>query len=301
MPTVHAENGELVYLLQKTVSEMGIKGPEGHPLSRPPMVEAEAANRAIAIADVLGVPIYVVHVSCVESAEAIARARARGQRVYGEVLAGHLVLDDSVYRHPDFATAAAHVMSPPFRPKGNSEFLWRGLQSGNLHTTATDHCTFCAAQKAAGKDDFSKIPNGCGGVEERLAVIWDEGVNTGRLTPSEFVAVTSANTAKLFNIYPQKGSVSVGADADLVVWDPAGTKTLSVKTQHSKGDFNIFEGRTVRGIPSHTVSQGELVYVQGDLRAVQGKGRYIKRPAFGPDFGAVQQRAQTQKPTAVTR
>ena len=301
MPTVHAENGELVYLLQKTVSEMGIKGPEGHPLSRPPMVEAEAANRAIAIADVLGVPIYVVHVSCVESAEAIARARARGQRVYGEVLAGHLVLDDSVYRHPDFATAAAHVMSPPFRPKGNSEFLWRGLQSGNLHTTATDHCTFCAAQKAAGKDDFSKIPNGCGGVEERLAVIWDEGVNTGRLTPSEFVAVTSANTAKLFNIYPQKGSVSVGADADLVVWDPAGTKTLSVKTQHSKGDFNIFEGRTVKGLPSHTVSQGELVYVQGDLRAVQGKGRYIKRPAFGPDFGAAQQRAQTQKPTAVTR
>ena len=301
MPTVHAENGELVYLLQKTVSEMGIKGPEGHPLSRPPMVEAEAANRAIAIADVLNVPIYVVHVSCVESAEAIARARARGQRVYGEVLAGHLVLDDSVYRHPDFATAAAHVMSPPFRPKGNSEFLWRGLQSGNLHTTATDHCTFCAAQKAAGKDDFSKIPNGCGGVEERLAVIWDEGVNTGRLTPSEFVAVTSANTAKLFNIYPQKGSVSVGADADLVVWDPAGIKTLSVKTQYSKGDFNIFEGRTVRGIPSHTVSQGELVYVQGDLRAVQGKGRYIKRPAFGPDFGAVQQRAQVQMPTAVAR
>jgi dihydropyrimidinase len=301
MPTVHAENGELVYLLQKTVSEMGIKGPEGHPLSRPPMVEAEAANRAIAIADVLNVPIYVVHVSCVESAEAIARARARGQRVYGEVLAGHLVLDDSVYRHPDFATAAAHVMSPPFRPKGNSEFLWRGLQSGNLHTTATDHCTFCAAQKAAGKDDFSKIPNGCGGVEERLAVIWDEGVNTGRLTPSEFVAVTSANTAKLFNIYPQKGSVSVGADADLVVWDPAGTKTLSVKTQYSKGDFNIFEGRTVRGIPSHTVSQGELVYVQGELRAVQGKGRYIKRPAFGPDFGAVQQRAQVQMPTAVAR
>jgi len=301
MPTVHAENGELVYLLQKTVSEMGIKGPEGHPLSRPPMVEAEAANRAIAIADVLGVPIYVVHVSCAESAEAIARARARGQRVYGEVLAGHLVLDDSVYRHPDFANAAAHVMSPPFRPKGHQETLWRGLQSGNLHTTATDHCTFCAAQKAAGKDDFSKIPNGCGGVEERLAVIWDEGVNTGRLTPSEFVAVTSANTAKLFNIYPQKGSVSVGADADLVVWDPAGTKTLSVKTQHSKGDFNIFEGRTVKGIPSHTVSQGELVYVKGELRAVRGKGRYIKRPAFGPDFGAVQQRAQAQKPTAVAR
>ncbi len=301
MPTVHAENGELVFLLQKEVAAMGITGPEGHPLSRPPIVEGEAVNRAIAIADVLNVPIYIVHVSCIEAAEAIARARARGQRVYGEVLAGHLVVDDSVYRHPNFATAAAHVMSPPFRPKGHQEFLWRGLQSGNLHTTATDHCTFCADQKAAGKDDFSKIPNGCGGVEERLAVIWDEGVNTGRLTPSEFVAVTSSNTAKLFNIYPQKGCVAVGADADLVVWDPQGTKTLSVKTQHSKGDFNVFEGRTVKGIPSHTLSQGELVYVQGDLRAVQGKGRYIKRPAFGSNFGAAQLRAQTLAPTAVKR
>jgi dihydropyrimidinase len=301
MPTVHAENGELVYLLQKEVAAMGITGPEGHPLSRPPMVEGEAANRAIAIADVLGVPIYVVHVSCIESAEAIARARARGQRVYGEVLAGHLLLDDSVYRHPDFATAAAHVMSPPFRPKGHQEFLWRGLQSGNLHTTATDHCTFCAAQKAAGKDDFSKIPNGCGGVEERLAVIWDAGVNSGRLTPSEFVAITSANTAKLFNIYPQKGSVSVGADADLVVWDPQGTKTMSAKTQHSLGDFNVFEGRSVRGIPSHTVSQGELVFVQGDLRAQRGKGRYIKRPAFGANFAAAKLRAEANAPTAVLR
>jgi dihydropyrimidinase len=280
---------------------MGITGPEGHPLSRPPMVEAEAANRAIAIADVLGVPIYVVHVSCVEAAEAIARARARGQRVYGEVLAGHLVVDESVYRHPDFATAAAHVMSPPFRAKTHQEFLWRGLQSGNLHTTATDHCTFCAEQKAAGKDDFSKIPNGCGGVEERLAVLWDAGVNTGRLTPSEFVAITSANTAKLFNIYPQKGSVSVGADADLVVWDPAGTKTLSAKTQFSKGDFNIFEGRTVTGVPSHTVSQGKLVFVHGDLRAERGVGRYIKRPAFGPDFGANKLRASSLAPTAVVR
>ena len=130
MPTVHAENGELVYLLQQEVLKMGITGPEGHPLSRPPMVEGEAANRAIAIADVLGVPIYIVHVSCIESAEAIARARARGQRVYGEVLAGHLVIDDSVYRHPDFATAAAYVMSPPFRPKHHQEMLWRGLQSG---------------------------------------------------------------------------------------------------------------------------------------------------------------------------
>ena len=301
MPTVHAENGELVFLLQKEMAAKGILGPEGHPLSRPPIVEGEAVNRAIAIADVLGVPIYFVHVSCIEAAEAIARARGRGQRVYGEVLAGHLIVDDSVYRHPDFATAAAHVMSPPFRPKGHQEALWRGLQSGNLHTTATDHCTFCAAQKAAGKDDFSKIPNGCGGVEERMTVVWDAGVNSGRLTPSEFVAITSANTAKLFNIYPQKGSVSVGADADLVVWDPQGTKTLSAKTQHSKGDFNVFEGRAVRGIPSHTLSQGKLVYVQGDLRAERGAGRYIKRPAFSSNFAAAKLRSESTAPTAVKR
>jgi dihydropyrimidinase len=301
MPTVHAENGELVFLLQQEMARMGITGPEGHPLSRPAGVEGEAANRAIAIADVLGVPIYIVHVSCIEAAEAVARARARGQRVYGEVLAGHLVIDDSVYRHPDFATAAGYVMSPPFRPRGNQEFLWRGLQSGNLHTTATDHCTFCAEQKAAGKDDFSKIPNGCGGIEERLAVIWEHGVNTGRLTPSEFVAITSANAAKLFNIYPQKGCIAPGADADVVVWDPQGTKTLSAKTQFSKGDFNVFEGMAVRGIPSHTLSQGRLVYVQGDLRATAGSGRYITRPAFGANFEAAHKRLEAHKPTAVAR
>ena len=301
MPTVHAENGELVYLLQGEMKAKGIFGPEAHPLSRPPAVEAEAAQRAIAIADVLNVPIYVVHVSCAESLDAIARARARGQRVYGEVLAGHLTLDDSVYRSADFAYAAGHVMSPPFRPKGHSQMLWRGLQAGNLQTTATDHCTFCAEQKAAGRDDFSKIPNGCGGVEERLAVLWHEGVNGGRLTPSEFVAVTSANAAKLFNIYPRKGCIVAGADADLVLWDPAASKTLSVKTQHSLGDFNIFEGRTVTGQPSHTVAGGKLVYVQGDLRAERGAGKYIKRPPFGPQFDALARKAALEAPMAVAR
>ena len=156
MPTVHAENGELVYLLQQEVLKMGITGPEGHPMSRPPMVEGEAANRAIAIADVLGVPIYIVHVSVHRSGpKRLRRARARGQRVYGEVLAGHLVIDDSVYRHPDFATAAAYVMSPPFRPKGHQEMLWRGLQSGQLHTTATDHVRVLCAAEGGGQGQLS--------------------------------------------------------------------------------------------------------------------------------------------------
>ena len=301
MPTVHAENGELVYLLQAQMKARGITGPEGHPLSRPPAVEAEAAQRAIAIANVLNVPIYVVHVSCAESAAAIARARANGQRVFGEVLAGHLTIDDSVYRDPRFEFAAGHVMSPPFRPKGNADMLWRGLQSGQLHTTATDHCTFCAEQKAAGKADFTLIPNGCGGVEERLAVLWHEGVNGGRITPSEFVAITSANAAKLFNLSPRKGCIVAGADADIVLWDPAATKTLSVATQHSLGDFNIFEGRTVQGSNSHTVQRGKVVYAEGELRAERGAGQYLKRPPFAPQFSVLKRKAELEAPTAVAR
>jgi dihydropyrimidinase len=160
VPTVHAENGELVFRLQKELFEKGITGPEAHPLSRPPECEGEAANRAIRIAEVLKVPVYIVHNSCIQSLEAITRARNEGQRVFGEVLAGHLLVDDSVYRHPDFDTAAAHVMSPPFRSKEHQAALWHGLQSGNLQTTATDHCCFCADQKAMGKDDFRREPHG---------------------------------------------------------------------------------------------------------------------------------------------
>ncbi len=222
--TAHAENGDLVFKLQDEIYKRGITGPEGHPLSRPPEVEGEAANRAIRIAEVLKVPIYLVHVSSRQALEAITRARNEGQRVFGEVLAGHLLLDDSVYRDPDFTRAAAHVMSPPFRAPEHQVALWRGLQSGNLQTTATDHCTFCAEQKAAGKDDFRKIPNGTAGIENRMEVLWHHGVNTGRLTMNEFVRVTSTNAAQIFNIYPRKGSISVGADADLVVWDPAASQ-----------------------------------------------------------------------------
>ncbi|MDO8310371.1 MAG: amidohydrolase family protein, partial [Sideroxyarcus sp.] len=156
-----------------------------------------------------------------------------------------------------------------------------------LHTTATDHCTFCDTQKAAGKNDFTKIPNGCGGVEDRMAVIWDAGVNSGKLTRSEFVKVTSTNAAQIFNIYPRKGVVAVGADADIVVWDPQATRTISAKTQFAKGGFNVFEGRTVRGVPTHTLSGGKLVFKEGDLRAVAGAGQHVDRPAFSPMFEAL--------------
>jgi len=285
--TVHAENGELVYQLQQELLKQGINGPEGHPLSRPPAAEGEAAHRAIKFAEVVGVPIYVVHTSTIDALDVITLARNNGQRVYAEVLAGHLLVDDSVYRSNDWAFAAAHVMSPPFRAKEHQAALWRGLMGGNIQTTATDHCCFCAPQKAAGKEDFSKIPNGTGGVEDRMAVLWTHGVATGRLTPEEFVAVTSANAAKIFNIYPRKGAIVAGADADLVVWDPKATRTISAKTHHQNVDFSIFEGMEVTGVPSHTIANGKIVYAKGELRAVKGAGRYIKRPAYPSAFGAL--------------
>jgi len=299
--TVHAESGELVDHFQTKIFESGITGPEGHPQSRPPQVEGEAANRAIRFAQMIDVPLYVVHNSCAHSLNEIARARREGQRVFGEVLAGHLLVDDSVYRNPDFEFAAAHVMSPPFRPKANQEALWRGLQSGDLQTTATDHCCFCADQKAMGKDDFRKIPNGTGGIEDRMHVLWTHGVNTGRLTMSEFVAVTSTNSAKIFNIYPQKGMIAAGSDADLAVFDPQATHTISVKTHHQNIDFNIFEGMELTGINVATVSQGKVVYKDGDVRTESGVGRYVDRPCFAPYYAAVEKRSSATAPTSVDR
>lgn len=301
IPTVHAENGELVFQLQKKLLAQGMTGPEAHPLSRPPEVEGEAANRAIQVAKVFGVPVYIVHVSAKEALEAITRGQDGGQRVFGEVLAGHLLIDDSVYRNPDWDVAAGHVMSPPFRAKEHQDALWRGLQAGHLHTTATDHCCFCAEQKAMGRNDFTKIPNGTAGIEDRMTALWTHGVNTGRLTMNEFVAITSANAAKIFNLYPRKGSVSVGADADLVVWDPAATKTISAKTQMQKVGLNIFEGMTVTGTPAYTLSQGKIVHALGESRAVRGAGRYVNRPAFPSVYEAVKKRNALNAPVPVAR
>ncbi len=301
MPTVHAENGELVYHLQQKLLAAGLTGPEAHPLSRPTEVEGEAANRAIRIAQTLGVPLYLVHVSCKEAVEEIARARFEGQRVYGECLAGHLELDDSVYQNKDWGSAAAHVMSPPFRPKGHQEVLWKALQGGTLQTTATDHCCFCADQKAFGKDDFSKIPNGTAGVEDRLMIMWDSGVNKGRLTENEFVSVVSTNSAKIFNIYPQKGCIAEGSDADIVIWDAKKEHLISAKTHNQNVDFNIFEGRTVIGAPHITISQGNVVYKDGQLNVKEGAGRYIKRPAFPSIYEAVQKHNELSQPVAVER
>jgi dihydropyrimidinase len=291
---VHAENGDAVDFLQKKLLAQGMTGPEAHPLSRPPEVEAEAANRVITLAGLLGAPIYIVHVSTAQTVAAISRARAAGQRVFGEVLVQHLVIDERVYRDPDWATAAAHVMSPPFRAVEHQAALWAGLVSGQLQTTATDHCCFCAPQKAAGRGDFTRIPNGTAGVEDRMSVLWDRGVVTGRLTPNEFVAMTSTNAAQIFNIHPRKGAITPGADADLVVWDPEASRTISQRTHHQNVDFNLFEGMTVQGLARHTLCRGQLVWTDGDLRAVRGAGRYVPRACFAPPLAAAALRRRSQ-------
>ena len=299
--TVHAENGELVAHLQQEILKLGITGPEGHPLSRPSEVEGEAAERAITFADIMNVPLYIVHNSCKESVDAIARARAQGQRVFGEALAGHMLIDDSVYQNKDWDTAAHYVMSPPFRPKGHQDALWAALQAGTLQTTATDHACFCTSQKRMGHNNFTQIPNGTAGVEDRMHVLWHHGVNAGRLTETEFVAATSANTAKIFNIYPRKGAILAGADADLVIWDPERTRTISKDTHHMNIDFNIFEGWEVTGTNRTTIAQGKVVYHDGELNVTEGAGRYIPRPTYPPYYRAVEKARKDKMPKPVDR
>lgn len=280
IPLVHAENGDIIERLQETLFKRGVTGPEGHAYSRPPEVEGEATTRAIMIADMAEVPLYVVHTSCSQAHEAIARARAAGQRVYGEPLIQHLLLDDSEYLNKDWDYAAERVMSPPFRDKSHQDSLWNGLKAGSLQVVASDHSVFTRAQKQIGRDDFRKIPNGTGAVEDRMIMLWNAGVNTSRLTVEEFVAVTSSNIARILNIFPQKGSISVGADADILIWDPAATKTVSAKTQHSRIEINLFEGENVKGLPVTVISQGRVAVQNNEVVANKGSGRYLKRKPF---------------------
>jgi len=281
---VHAENGEVIAYLEQKMLADGLRSPLGHVLSRPPQCEGEATLRAIIMAEAIDVPLYVVHVSAAEAAEAIGRARQRGAKVIGETLPGFLAIDDSVYRAEDFDKAAGYVMSPPYRPKGHQEAIWRAIESETISTTGTDHCCFTKEQKRLGRDDFTKIPNGCGGVEDRLHVLWQLGVNSGRLTPEKFVALTSANAARVFNLWPRKGGLEIGADADLIVLDPERSKTLSAATQHQNTDFSVWEGMQVKGVVAHTLAGGRHVWADGDLRAERGTGRFLPRKPFGPVY-----------------
>nr|WP_250810911.1 dihydropyrimidinase [Neorhizobium tomejilense] len=280
LPLVHAENGDVVAAMQTKLMDEGNNGPEAHAYSRPASVEGEATNRAIIIADMAGVPLYVVHTSCEQAHEAIRRARQNGMRVYGEPLIQHLTLDETEYFNKDWDHSARRVMSPPFRSKQHQDSLWAGLASGSLQVVATDHCAFTTDQKRTGLGDFRKIPNGTGGLEDRLPMLWTHGVATGRITMNEFVAVTSTNIAKILNIYPRKGAILVGADADIVVLDPNKSKTISAKTQQSAIDYNVFEGKEVTGLPRYTLTRGVVAIEDGAIRTQEGHGQFVKREPF---------------------
>lgn len=280
---VHAENGDLVTYGQQKVKALGVTGPEGHMLSRPADVEGEATGRVIMIADQVGAPVFIVHVMSKEALEAIRRAKAEGKLVWGEPIAAGLGTDGTQCFHHDWRHAAGFVMSPPLRPDPTvKEALMRGLATGVLDCVGTDNCTFNSDQKAMGKDDFSKIPNGVNGLEDRMSVVWDRGVATGILSYEEFVASTSTRGAKIFNLYPQKGHIAVGSDADMVVWAHDESRVISAKTHHHAVDFNIFEGMTVRGVAKVTIAGGAVVWDGKELTAkcTQGRGRFVPRKPF---------------------
>lgn len=301
IPLVHAENGDIVAEMSAKLLAEGNTGPEAHAYSRPAQVEGEATNRAIMIADMAGVPLYVVHTSCEEAHEAIRRAKMNGKRVWGEPLIQHLVLDETEYFNADWDHAARRVMSPPFRDKRHQDSLWAGLASGSLSCVATDHCAFTTAQKRFGLGDFTKIPNGTGGLEDRMPVLWEKGVNTGRITMNEFVAVTSTNIAKILNCYPKKGAVLVGSDADLVVWDPAASKSISAATQQSAIDYNVFEGVEVHGLPRYTLSRGVVAFAEGAITTPEGHGEFVARPPGMPVTRALSTWKELTAPRPVSR
>lgn len=280
---LHAEDGPAIEALVAGALARGETAPRHHARTRPPRTEADAVARGIALAERSGAPVFIVHLSSAEALEAVRAGRARGARVFAETCPQYLCLSDAEYERPGFE-AAMFVMSPPLRPAAGRDALWRGLASGLLDTVGTDHCPFGLdhpPHKQRGRGDFSKIPNGAPGIETRLMLLWDEGVRTGRLTPERFVDVTSATPARVFGLWPRKGTIAEGADADLVVWDPARRITLSAATQHMRVDHCLYEGRTVTGAPAMVIARGEIVVDHGAFVGRRGRGRFLRRGPSG--------------------
>ncbi|KAG5889855.1 hypothetical protein JTB14_013260 [Gonioctena quinquepunctata] len=328
---VHAENGSLIAKNAERLLAKGITGPEGHEMSRPEEVEAEAVNRACVIAKQVGCPLYIVHVMSKSAAKVLEACRS-GNRVYGETLAAALGTDGSHYKHECFHHSAGHVnaplylahitseksaeilsknvseglrlfgeveasaigitgqprnsnmiTSPPIRSNSDTSYKLLGyLASDVLQLTGSDHCTFTQSQKSAGEKDFTKIPNGVNGVEDRMSVIWEKGVHAGILSPTRFVAITSTNAAKIFNVYPRKGCIAVGSDADIVIWNSTATRTISATTHHQAVDFNIFEGMQCHGVPEYVIVNGRVCLDDGQLKVVEGYGNFVETPVFAP-------------------
>jgi len=280
---MHAENGIVIDEIVKRAIAEGHTAPRYHASTRPTRMEAEGVHRAIAIAECADVPVYIVHLSSADALEQVNIARTRGVHAYGETCPQYLFLDESYYDQPDFE-GAKYVMTPALRHKCNQPHLWRGLKFNDLQAISTDHCPFCFnEQKELGRDSFAKIPNGAPGVENRMALIYNGGVAEGRIDLNRFVQLTSTNAAKIFGMFPRKGTIAVGSDADIVIFDPDARQTLSVKngiTHHMNVDYCTYEGFEVRGYPETVISRGRVVVRGHETTGRKGHGQFIRRKGY---------------------
>ena len=281
---VHAENGDVIDILVKEALAAGNTEPLYHALTRPPEAEGEATNRAIQLARLAGASLYVVHVTCEQAVEPIALARERGWDVWGETCTQYFFTSLDDIAKPNFE-GAKYVFSPPVRDKSNWDVLWNAVRTDALSVISTDHCAFrFDGQKTLGKDDFSKIPNGGPGLEDRLKMIHEFGVRGGRISLNRMVELLSTNPAKLFGLYPRKGTIAVGSDADLVVFDPEKQTTISASNHHSKVDYTLYEGTVVTGAPEVVLLRGHVLVENGELVASPGIGQFVKRARFGEEL-----------------
>jgi dihydropyrimidinase len=277
---VHCENGWLVGSMTRRLLEEGKTEPRWHPRSRPPAFEEEATERAAIVARVAQAPLYVVHLTCTGALEAAKRAREAGQLLFVETCPQYRVLDVTRYDQPGFE-GAKYVMSPPLRERANLDVLWRALAAGDVDSIGTDHCPFCfVGQKDLGRDDFTKIPNGIPGVETRLPLLYHEGVNQGRISVNRFVELVATNRARLFGLYPQKGTIAIGSDADLVVWNPEEEMHLTVENLHMNVDYSPYEHFTVRGYPEMVLARGKVIVEDNRFGGERGSGRFLQRRPF---------------------
>jgi dihydropyrimidinase len=283
---VHAENGGAIQALVSQALAGGNVTPRWHALTRPPLTEAEATSRAIDLAELAGCRLYIVHVSCAESLAPVVRARAAGQRVWAETCTHYLFIDETQLDEPDFG-GAKYVFTPPPRSRGNHDVLWDALAGGVLSAVTSDHCAFnWGTQKSLGREDFSRIPNGAPGIEHRLVLLHHFGVRSGRIGLNQFVDLCCTAPAKMFGLFPRKGTVAIGSDADLLIWDPDKRLRISVDTHHSNVDYNMYEGTEVIGAPETVLVRGQVVVDHDELVAEPGAGTFIARARAGQSLPA---------------
>jgi dihydropyrimidinase len=274
---MHAENGIVINEIIKRALAEGRTAPKYHSLTRPTIAEAEGVHRAIAIAEMAESPVYIVHLSCADALNQVRQARDRGINAFAETCPQYLFLSYDNYEEPGFE-GAKYVMTPPLREKWNQAELWKGLKTDDLQVISTDHCPFCMKeQKELGRDDFSKIPNGAPGVEHRVPLIYNGGVVENRISLNRFVELTSTAAAKMFGLFPRKGTIAVGSDADIVIFDPEKEQTISAATHHMNVDYSAYEGKTIKGVVETVLSRGRVVIENGEYKGKQGDGQYLKR------------------------